>query len=1090
MLFNLNLLYMKKIALLLAFFAIGLQVLMAQTKEISGRVTSADDGGVIPGVSVSVKGTTLGTITDMDGVFRLKVPQDAKNLVFSFVGMQTQEVAITGQKNINVKLTSENINVDEVVVTALGITREKKSLGFAVQDVKGNEVTKGGNPDFITSLQGKVAGLEIRQSSGMPGAPASILIRGARSFSGNNAPLYVVDGMPISSDNDYAQGSGGTAGSAYSNRALDIDPNDIESINVLKGQAAAALYGMRASNGVIVITTKSGRNAAKGKPVITFNTNTSVDQISRLPELQMKYAQGTYESWSTASSYSWGPLISDLPTMTDFGGIYGGNANGHQGKWFDPSKNAWVDPVAYNNGKNFFENGVTLNNNINISQAFENGNYSIGLGSTNQTGIVSGTGLNRYNAKIAGNYNVNKKVTVGFSGNYSDDQLNKLPSGNDSYLFTVFGAPPNYDLMGSYSHAPSGPLNEYRQVSYRRGAVGDNPIWATEHNKYTEATKRFFGNTYLEYKPVNWIKAKYQLGIDSYTTDYEDYIEMGSAKTGQSLPTRTQYPTPANPAFAYVEPTGGSMEYYGITKRVLNSLFTITFDKKLTEDIHGTLLLGNEINDEYSNSYDMLGTGFTIPGWDNLANTSTQLTSNSKYRYRTVGNFGNLSLDYKSLLFLNLTGRVDRVSQMPKGNRTFFYPSASLGFLFTELSGLKDNEILSYGKLRASYAEVGQAGSFHPVTFIQSGAGSGFLDDGLKFPLGGLTGYEPNSILYDPALKPMNTQSYELGAELKFFNNRVGIDYTYSHQVSKDQIFKVPLAGSTGYSDLYMNAGEMKSVSHDVILTITPIKTSNFEWIANINFSKVKSTCISLADGVDNISLGGYEEPNIRASAGSTYPVIFGNRFARDDQGRVLVDEDPNSDTYGMPYQGEFGKLADVAPKFILGVNNSIRFKFITLSALIDWKNGGHMYSGSNRLIDLYGTSKRTEDRTSTFIIDGYKSNGSKNDIVRGGASDPDAYFNLYASVYSDISEANIYETSYLKLRTVSLAFDLPKSLISPLHLQSASLSFSARNILLWTSLPNFDPESSQGQGNMQGGMDYMSLPQTKSFGVGLNLVF
>lgn len=1076
---------MRKLTFLLTcLFLIGVGLVNAQSKVVSGKVISAEDGQPVIGASVIVKGTTVGTITGINGDYSVNVSGSTPMLVVSYVGMKTVE--LEAKNGLTIRLESDSKLIDEVVVTALGISREKKSLGYAVQDVKGTDLTKGGNPDLATSLQGKVAGLEIRQSSGMPGAPSTMLIRGARSFSGDNTPLYVVDGLPVSSSNDFTQGNGGVVGSAYSNRAADIDPNDIESINVLKGQAAAALYGMRASNGVIIITTKSGKGVAKGKPTVAISSNISVDQISRLPEMQMLYAQGTGQAWGTASSFTWGPLISDLPKIP----TYGGDALGHPGKWFSPQMNDWVDPKAYNNPKAFFENGITTNNSVNVSQAFENGNYSIGLSATNQTGIINSTGMNRYSGKFSGEFKASGTVTLGFSGNYTDSKINKLPSGNDSYLFTVYGAPANYDLMGTPYHAPSGPLNKYRQISYRRGAVGENPLWGIENNKYIEDTKRFFGNAFVEYKPLNWIKVKYQLGVDTYNTNNKDYLEMGSTKTGQVLPTRPQYASPTNPNYTYIEPTGGSINIYGLTRRTLNSLLTVNVQRKLTDDLNFSLLVGNEINDDNSAYYNMLGTGFTIPGWDNLANTSTQTNSNSVYSDRTFGTFGNLALDYKNMLFFNATGRMDLVSSMPRNSRSFFYPSASLGFLFTELGALKNNKILSFGKVRGSYAEVGQAGTFHPVTFVQSSAPSGFLDDGLEFPLAGITGYEPNSTLYDPKLKPMNTKSVEFGVELKFLNNRLGLDYTFTNQISDNQIFPVPLAGSTGYGEMYLNAGKMKSVAHEIVLSATPVKTKDFEWDILLNYSKTVSTCVSLADGVESINLGGYEEPNIRASAGDTYPSIYGNQFAKDSEGRILVDEDPNSSTYGMPMQGEFGKLADVSPDFIMGFNNTLRYKFISLSALIDWKSGGHIYSGTNRLMDFYGTSKRTEDRTSTFIIDGYKADGSKNDIERGGDQDKDAYYELYANVYGNISEAQIYETSYLKLRNLTLGFDLPKTIAKHLSLQSAQINFSVRNILLWTTLPNLDPESSQGQGNMQGGMDYMSLPQTKSFSVGLNLVF
>lgn len=1093
---------MKKLCVFLAsLLLVGIQMVQAQTVRITGTVTSSEDGMPLPGVSVIVKGTTIGGATDANGKYEINVPTDAQILTFSFVGFKVQEVAIGGRALIDVALESESVEMQEVVVTALGITRQKKALGYTVQDVKGDDLVKANNPNVMTALSGKVAGVEIRQSSGMPGAPSTILIRGARSFSGNNQPLYVVDGMPISSNSDY---SSNVTGAGYANRALDIDPNDIESINVLKGQAAAALYGTRASNGVIVITTKKGKNAHIGKPIVSITSNVTMDVVARLPEVNQTFAQGYYDGTVTdesdlafmpAFSYSWGPRISELANDDYYG--YGGNivdpAN-HSGEFFDPYKGKWVTPKAYNNAKEFFSrNGVTYNNNINVSNANKFGNYSVGFGATNQDGLIANTGMDRYNAKMAGDFKLAEKWNLGFSGNYVDSKINKIPSGNDSWLFTVYGAPASFDLMGTPYHQ-EGPFGKYRQISYRRGAVGENPRWAIENNIFQEQTKRFFGNTYVEFKPFTWGRVKYQIGVDTYTNDNLDLLQMGSAGTGQAFPTRAQYPSPSNPVYTYIAPTGGKISQYGVTRRNVNSLLTMSFNHKFTEDLSGDLLVGNEVQDNQYESYTMTGSGFTLPGWNNMSNTTTQTADYEKGHDRTVGFFGNLSLDYKAMLFFNATGRYDIVSTMPRGNRAFFYPSASLSFLFTELEPLKGNTILSYGKARASYAEVGQPGRYVEPTYGAGGGGSGYLTDGLAYPLGGITGYRPSSTIYDPNLKPQNTVGIEFGIELKFFNNRIGIDYNYFSQVAKDQIFTVPMAGSTGSSGVVMNAGEMTSKGHEIVLTANPIMMENFDWNLQVNFTKQVNKVAKLANGVEDIFIGGYETPNIRAAAGDTYPSIYGERFLRDDQGRILVDDDPASYTYGMPIVGEFGKIGEVSPDFMVGFNNSFTFfKTITLSAQIDWKQGGQMYSGSNRLMDLYGSSKRTEDwrlDEDGFIWPGYKSDGTPNDIVRGGPNDVWAYPDLFNDVLGSLSEANIYETSFVKLREVSLGWTLPKKWVAPLLLERATVSLVARNILLWTTLPNFDPEASQGQGNAQGGFDYMSLPQTTSYGFTLNLTF
>ncbi len=1078
---------MKKLSFLLLLLLLTSAQLLAQ-RTITGKVTSAEDQGGIPGVTVLVKGTNAGVLTTVDGAYSISVPKDATALQFSFIGMKMQEITLTASDIVNVVMQSEAQNIEGVVVTALGISREKKSLGYAVTEVTGAEMARGGNPSMNTALSGKVAGVEVKPSSGMPGAPAQILIRGSRSFSGNNTPLYVVDGMPISSTSDYGSN---VTGAASSERAIDIDPNNIESMTVLKGQAAAALYGIRASNGVIIITTKSGKGTAKGKPVVNFSTNFNTDVVARLPEVQQIYAQGTYDNVSTASfkasnSYTWGPKISDLPKDA----VYGGDANGQSGMFWDPYKAEWVTPQVYNNPANFYnKNGYTFGNNLSISQASDFGDYMFGFGSANQNGIIENTGMDRYNAKLAANANLNKNWKTGFTANYSTISIDKVPSGNDSWLFTVYGAPASFDLVGTPYHQP-GTDGDYRQISYRQGAVGENPRWAVQHNKFTEATKRIFGNTYFEYKPADWFKVRWQLGLDSYSTTSQNYREKGSASAGQSLPTAAQYTTPTKTTYTYVAPAGGSMTNYGISRALVNSLLNLSFNKKITENITGMLDVGNDFTQNNYSSYSMTGTGFTVPGWNNMANTSTQTASGSVGKSRTVGFYGNLSLDYKSMIYLNATGRNDIVSSMPNGSRSFFYPSVSSGFIFTQLDPIRDNKIISFGKIRASYAEVGQAGTYLPVVYGLGGAGSGFLSDGISFPLGGVSGYEPSATLYDPNLKPQNTKTWEVGLELRFLDSRLGFDYAYSSQVASDQIFAVPMAGSTGYSQVYMNAGKMTIKGHELNLFIIPVQTDNFTWTFNTLFTKYENVCVSLAEGVDNIFLGGYTTPNIRASAGDTYPAIYGEQYLRDDNGHILVEENPSSRYYGMPLMGDFGKIGEVSPNFLLIFNNTFTYKFLTLSAQLDWKDGGQMYSGSNRLMDLYGSSIRTEDRTTPFIWPGYKADGTPNDIQRGGPGDERAYFDLYATVLSPLPEAHIYSTSFVKLRQVNLSVALPRNFVTKAHLQAASIELSARNFLLWTPLPNFDPESSQGQGNMQGGMDYMSLPQTRSYGVGLNITF
>lgn len=1050
---------------LMALLVIALTA-AAQNRTVSGKIIDVNNAPV-EGAAIQVKGTTRGTVADQNGNFSISVSsQDI--LVVTATNFGTKEVRVGNQSVITISLTLQTTVIDEVVVTALGVSRQKKGLGYAVQNVDADKLTQAANPNLATALQGKVAGMEIRPSSGLPGASAQIFIRGARFFDGNNSPLYVVDGLPVNSQPDFEVGGNGVTGTDYSGRSIDINPNDIESISVLKGQAASALYGTRASNGVIMITTKSGKRLKKGAPVISVSSNWQLDNISRIPELQQKYAQGSGGLFNPNASTSWGPLISELPNDAGYGGnkpnVYNNNnpTDATRGKYWNPKKGIWDVPGVYDNIRDFFKTGLTAANNVSISQASDLGSYYVGLGSTNQTGIMPKSKMDRYNVKFSGDFNASSKVKIGASINYSTTAIYKMPSGNNSLLFEVYGAPVSYDLKGTpISQAD----NPYAQIQYRGGTF-DNPYWSAQYNKFQENTRRILGNTYISYTPIQALIIKLQVGADQYTTDREELFNYGSGP----------YAT-------------GNLTNGALMNRTFNSQFTATFNKQLNQDWHINALVGNEINDNYLRNITETGSDFVIPGWENIGNATTLQNAESKFKTRTVGFYGQAGADWRSMVFLNVTGRNDYISTMPRGNRSFFYPSASLAWVFTELNGLKNKGF--YGKVRASVAQVGSPGTYREKYYTRHVSGSGFLSStSITFPFNGVIGFRPNSTLYAEDLKPQNTNSFEIGAELSFLKNRIGIEYTYVSQKTKDQIFSIPLAGSTGFAQIVRNAGEMQSNAHEVTLRLTPVKSASFQWDVMANFTKVLNKVNSLASGVDNIYLGGFSDPQVRAAIGYTYPAIYGTSYLRNDKGQIRIDDD------GTPLLGTDQVIGTVTPDFNLDINNGLRYKFINLNILLAWKKGGQMYSGANRLINLYGTSKLTANRESdVLLIQGVKEStvvdgkgGEPNDVeIKGSA----AIQNYYSAVVANISEANIYGTSFVKFREIALSFDLPRSFVQKSRfIKSASVSLSARNILLWSELPNFDPESSQGNGNMQGGFDYMSLPQARSMGLGLNLTF
>ncbi len=816
--------------------------------------------------------------------------------------------------------------------------------------------------------------------------------------------------------------------------------------------------------------------------MISFSSFSSADVISRKPEYQTTWAQGTPltngtgYTFNPSTSTAWGPRIVDLPKDPAYGGSVanarnGNNVTTYAGKYYVPQRftaglDPWVTPQVYDNVSSFFKTGITLNNSLSINQSTDKTSYSFGISNTNQSGIVSSTSQDRYSARMNAETKLSEAWKTGASMNYSSNYITKAPTANDGLVATVFAAPVNYDLKGIPYQSPTNP---YSQILYRATNF-NNPYWNMEHNLFSEQTNRFFGNSYVVFSPKisesddKKLSFRYQFGADSYTTHYKDVNEMGSKNTL------------------------GSIANYGVTSSIYNSLLTANYDMEVTSDIHLNLMLGNEINNQFDKNYREVGNDFNFGGWPHIDNAMTRsAVSERKAQSRSVGFFSNLSLSYKNRLYLNATGRQDVVSQMPRNNRTFFYPSVSLGFILTEMEVLKDNSILTYAKLRASYAEVGQAGTYTQNFYTTPSYSGGFwIGSPVSYPLGGINSYIPNNIQCDPALNPQNTVSFEFGTDLKFFNNRLGLEYTYSRQDVKNQIFNVPLAGSTGVNSLTMNGGSIYTNTHEASVSIVPVKKKDIDWTINLNFTKMDNYVAELAPGVQSIMLGGFTTPQVRAGIGYRFPVIYGSSFAKDAQGRILVDEKPGSIYRGMPMIGAPGVIGSAAPDFVLGGSTTFRWKKVSVSATFDWKSGGQMYHGTNGLMSYtYGLAKLTEDRTTPFIYPGFKANGQPNDIQRGGPGDLKAYYDLYANTLGNIDEAYIFDNSFVKMRELTLSYALPKIK----NLQVRVTGF-ARNILLWTELPNFDPEATQGNNNMSGAFERFTVPATSNFGLGLNLEF
>ena len=1054
----------KRLFMFLAGLFLSIGMAVAQT-QVTGTVVSGEDGEPIVGASVKVSGTKTGTITDVDGKFALNVPEGTK-LVVTYLGMLPKTVNASVSGAMKIKLDPDNKVLDEVVVTAMGITREKKALGYASQVLDAKDLNTSGTSSLASAMQGKLTGVDIRTSSGAPGASAQIVIRGARSFDGNNTPLYVVDGMPISSTPDFDTKNSVT-GADNASRTIDLNPDDIESINVLKGQAASALYGIRASNGVILITTKRGSKGST-KPVITFSTDLSAQTLSRKFEHQDVYAQGTTLSkYNPNTSMSWGPKIADLANDATYGGntnnnYTNGDLTSHAGMYYNPKYAAaglsgWATPQTHDNVGDFFKTGFTQNSTFNISQRKNDVSYSFSVSDTYQKGVIPSTGMTRTGARGAVDWKVNDQWKTGFSANYSSVKIKSAPGANSGIVNVVYSAPAEYDLKGTPYHKPGDPTS---QILFRATNF-NNPYWWADNDEYSQHTNRVFGNAYAEYSPkLNWgknykIVFREQAGIDMYTSNDSEIAEVGSAKN-----------------------TKGEVENIGTQNNIFNNLLTANFTAKwgANEEWDFGFVLGNEFNHQYRRKWDYDGTGLAFYGQPTIGNTSS-MDAHSDYHIqeRTVGVFGQMSLSWMDMLFLTVTGRNDVVSTMPRGNRSFFYPSVSLGWIFTELPALKENHVLSYGKLRLSYAQVGQAGQFYNnYMYVPSYTGGMYVYTPISYPLGGAKGYAPYYVKFDENLKPQNTSNWETGIDLGLFKNRVRVEYTLSYQDVRNQIFDVPTAGTTGYQALRTNAGQMTTLSHELSVNASVIDHANYGLDLGVNFTKITNKVKKLADGVESIMLGGFVEPQVRAQAGYTYPNIYGKAFKRTEDGQLLLNAN------GLP-QGTAASvnLGECTPDFNMGFNLRAHYKQLSLSATMDWQKGGCMYNGTLLTMNYFGASKASLPyHEGTMVAEGInEATGQKNTVQVSKQQ--------YYMAYNDVTEAGIFDTSFLKLRDVTLSYQFPK--FAGINL---SVYGFARNILLWAKLPGLDPESSQGNGNMSGYFERYSIPNSSSFGGGFKIAF
>ncbi len=1058
------------LTLLLVFMV---QISFAQEKTVTGTISDAN--GPLPGVTVLIKGTKVGTQSDFDGNYSIKA-KVGDVLQFSFLGMATIDKTVGVSNVIDVTMKESSESLDEVVIIAVGMSRKEKELGYNVQSVKADDINTRPNADIVNSLAGATSGVQIVSSAGDAGASTYITIRGSASITGNNQPLFIVNGMPIISGG----GSSGTDGVNTSSRTIDINPDDIASLSVLKGGAATALYGVRAANGAIIITTKSGKI---GKSKIEFHTSYSIEKVSQLPPMQNKFAQGNNGAWIGGFQRSWGPKISDLEYDGDtsykwdpFGRLVPkGTGNGNPARAYNPF--------------DFFQSGSTSTNSLSISNGSEKGSFFFSLSNLEQQGIIPNNKFGRTTLRLSANTKVSDNITFGANLAYTNSRAVQIQKGSNvsGIMLGLLRTPPTFDNSAGYE------FSDGSQRNYRNGGGYDNPYWVANNIKFDEDINRFTGNITFNIKFSDLFSIGYNGGVDWYNRRYIDQYKIGSR---------------GNPT-GYL---GEYMAYSGI----FNSDLLLNFKKDFSDDFSAKLTIGNNAYQTFTKTLYGDATGLEIPDFYQLNNSSTNTTSSTESQYRTIAVYADLQLSYKNMLFLGFTGRNDWSTTMPANNDSAFYPSVSLGFVFTEFEGLKNNSVLTFGKLRASAARTANiAGPYNTSNYFYAASTADGWTDGVQFPYQGNTGFSVGTGLGNPDLKHETQDSWEVGTDLRFFSNRIGIDFTYFNNKNSNLLMSVPIAPSSGFDSVFLNAASMESKGIEFTFKATPIKTENFKWDLVTNFTKLTNIVTKLANGVDNVFLGGFTVPQVRAVVGQEYRSIFGFDWYRDSNGKVLINDDPTDsyrDGYPMPDNRKMVPIGNFNPDWTANITNTFTYKNFTLSALIDIKKGGMMYNGTAFAMNYMGTSKRTENREVYYTPQGtidFNLTPAENIVVMDGVygyidANGEPVSSGITNVTPVVQDENWFEgngsnfgggpssaamepADWVRLRNITLTYDLPK--ISEV-IQSVQIYFTGKNLWVSTPYTGVDPETNLSGASNSQGMDYFNNPGTKSYLLGVKMTF
>ena len=1035
-------------AFLFLTYRMGYAQQLSQSYRLTGTITDATTGETLPGVNIKIEGTQKGTTTNRRGIYHLSV-SGSDTLLFSYIGYQSQSIPVNGKQVINVSLSQTTSQLNQVVVTALGQKSQKRSLGYSVQEINSKNLTTTTQPNMVSLLNGKIAGVSVTSANDGVGGSAYINIRGWSSLTGNNQPLFVVDGIPISNQTST------NFSVDYGNGAAEIDPNDIKSISVLKGPNAAALYGSRAANGVILITTKDG----KGRKGIGVSLHSSLyfQTPLTLPNYQNQYGAGLAPDYHFTNGYddsdqNWGsPLDSAGLKLPQFDSP---TTNGYRGGDNIPNKGTII-PTPWishpNNVRSFFNTGDMLTNSLAISGGSSKGNYRFSYTNLNQRGMVPNTNLLRNNVNLNGSYHITDRFDVSTNINFIKSNSKNLPSksyGSHTIMYTFIwmGRQVNMNSLKNYWQAQQTGLQEYNY----NDAYENNPYFIVYQNLNGLDKNRLIGNVDLTYNFTDWFNMKFSTGLDYYE-------ELNSA--------RRAFSTQDYPYGAYAE--------YHTHFQERNTSLLATFNRPIFPNVNAKISVGGNLMSRNQRNLNTTAPELSIPELYNFGNSRVSLSVNQYDASKKINSvYGLANLSYHDYLYLNLTARNDWSSTLPKNNNSYFYPSVSISAIPSSMAFWHLIPI-SFFKLRASIAQVGNDTSPYRLT----------QNYNYQQPWGNTQTIDESSVVANANLKPEMTTSYEFGAELQFFENRLGINATYYNETSKNQILNIPVDITSGYSAVSINGGKVRNYGVELSLHAVPVSLShNFSWNVDVNWSHNQSRVLSLPAGITSYQMASSHSVSLLARVGGRMGDIYGKGFQRSPSGQIIYKN-------GLPQEtNDVMLLGNINPNWIGSIQNTITYKNVSASFLFNLHYGGKVYSYTAAVGGESGALKETlPGRQNGIVGNGVVANGdgtySKN-TVRVSAHD---YYNTYYGRGN--IEAALYDGTYLKLQEVNLSYHLPQSLLRRTPIQTASLSLVGRNLLLWTQNPSFDPETFSFSGSRPlPGIETMELPSARSFGLELSL--